>query len=102
VPLLSYYEENIIMTVRRLLPVILTALLALSATAQVIPQGTRISVRTGSELNSGKATVGHSWQDSLTKPLIVDGKTIANTGSTVPGKVTVANSSGRLHAPRRA
>ncbi len=87
------------MTVRRLLPVILTALLTISASAQVIPQGTRISVRTGSELNSGKATVGQSWQGSLTKPLVIDGKTITNARSTVHGKVTVAKSSGRLHAP---
>lgn len=87
------------MTVRRLLPVILIALLAVSAAAQVIPSGTRISVRTGSELNSGKASVGQSWQGALSQPLVVNGKTIAKAGSTVHGKVTVAKSSGRLHAP---
>jgi hypothetical protein len=87
------------MTVRRLLPLILIALLATAAFAQEIPAGTKIRVRTGNELNSGKATVGQEWQGSLANDLIVNGKTIAKSGSTVRGKVTVAKSSGRLHAP---
>jgi hypothetical protein len=90
---------EMIMTVRRLLPLILTALLAIAVSAQEIPAGTKISIRTGSELSSGKATVGQQWQGSLARDLVVDGKTIAKSGSTVHGKVTVAKSSGRLHAP---
>jgi hypothetical protein len=87
------------MAVRRLLPLILIALLTVSALAEEIPSGTRITVRTGSELNSGKATVGQAWQGSLSKDLVVNGKTIAKSGSPVHGKVTAAKSSGRLHAP---
>jgi len=87
------------MAVRRLLPLILIALLTVGALAEEIPSGTRITVRTGSELNSGKATVGQGWQGSLSKNLVVNGKTIAKSGSTVHGKVTAAKSSGRLHAP---
>jgi hypothetical protein len=87
------------MTVRRLLPLILLVLVAASAFSQQIPAGTRISVRTGSELNSGKASVGQEWRGSLAKDLVVDGKKLAKSGATVRGKVTAAKSSGRLHAP---
>jgi hypothetical protein len=87
------------MAARRLLPLILTALLTITGLAQEIPAGTRISVRTGSELNSGKATAGQTWEGSLAKDLVVDGRTIAKSGSTVHGKITAAKSSGRLHAP---
>jgi hypothetical protein len=90
-----------IMTVRRLFPLIVIGLFmtALMASAQEIPAGTKISVRVGSELNSGKATVGQEWQGSLARDLVVNGRTIASKGATVRGKVTLANSSGRLHAP---
>ncbi len=87
------------MMLRRVLPVIVTALLVATAFGSEIPAGTRISVRTGSELNSGKATVGQVWQGSLAQALVVNGKKIANAGSRVHGTVTVAKSSGRLHAP---
>jgi hypothetical protein len=93
--------EKKIMTVRRLVPLIVIALLmtAVMASAEEIPAGTKISVRVGSELNSGKATVGQEWQGSLARDLVINGKTVASKGSTVRGKVTAAKSSGRLHAP---
>ena len=89
------------MTVRRLFPLIVVVLLmaAMAVTAQEIPAGTKISVRVGSELNSGNATVGQEWQGSLSRDLVVNGKSVASKGSTVRGKVTAAKSSGRLHAP---
>lgn len=87
------------MTVRRLLPLILIALLTTATFAQEIPAGTKIRVRTGAELSSGKATVGQEWQGSLANDLVVNGKTVAKSGSPVHGKVTLAKSSGRLHAP---
>jgi hypothetical protein len=94
-------EEKRFMTVRRLFPLIVIALLmsAITVSAQEIPAGTKISVRVGSELNSGNATVGQQWQGSLSRELVVNGKTVASKGSTVRGKVTAATSSGRLHAP---
>ena len=48
------------MTVRRILPLLVATLLTLASLAQEIPAGTRISVRTGSELNSGKASAGRA------------------------------------------
>src|SRR4051794_33996285 len=85
---------------RRVSPfLIVTLLLAISAAAQNIPAGTRISVRVGSELNSGKAESGQTFEGTLARDIVVGGKTIARSGSNVRGKVTNAKSSGRLHAP---
>ena len=77
----------------------LTALLALVAAAQTIPAGTRISVRTGQEISSGTAKVGEHFDATLTRDLVVGGRTLARAGAPARGKVTLAKSSGRLHAP---
>jgi hypothetical protein len=74
-------------------------LLALAAAAQTIPSGTKLTVRTGSEMSSGTAKVGDRFDASLARDLVVNGKTIAKAGAPVRGKVTHAKSSGRLHDP---
>jgi hypothetical protein len=74
-------------------------LLAAMAAAQTIPAGTRLSVRTTSEISSGTAKVGDRFEGTLASNLVVGGKTLAKAGSPVRGKVTLAKSSGRLHAP---
>jgi hypothetical protein len=73
--------------------------LILSSFAQTIPAGTHISVRTVQELTSGTAKVGDRFDATLARDLVVGGKTIAKAGSPARGKVTLAKSSGRLHAP---
>jgi hypothetical protein len=79
---------------------IATILLATAfAIAQTIPAGTPITVRIGSEISSGSAQVGQGFEGSLSRNLVVGGKTVAPAGSAVRGKVTLAKSSGRLHAP---
>lgn len=75
------------------------ALLTLLAAAQTIPAGTHLTIRTGQELSSGTAKVGDRFDATLTRALMVGGKTIAKAGVPVRGKVTAAKSSGRLHAP---
>jgi hypothetical protein len=74
-------------------------LMALAAAAQTIPAGTRLTVRVGSEISSGTAKAGDRFDSTLARPLVVNGKTLAQTGAPVRGKVTSAKSSGRLHAP---
>jgi hypothetical protein len=76
-----------------------TALLAVASLAQTIPAGTHISIRTSQELSSGTAKVGDRFDATLTRALVVGGKTIAKAGAPARGKVTLAKSSGRLHAP---
>lgn len=84
---------------RKILPFVTLFLAAAVAAAQTIPAGTPITVRMGSELSSGSAKVGSTFEGSLAKSLVVGGKTLAAAGSPVHGKVTLAKSSGRLHAP---
>jgi len=71
----------------------------ISMFAQTVPAGTRITVRTDSQINSASAHVGQSFHANLVKDLVVHGKTIAKAGAPAKGKVTYAKSSGRLHAP---
>src|SRR5258708_6556286 len=74
-------------------------LLALAATAQTIPAGSTITVRVGSEISSGTAKAGDRFDATLSRNLVVNGKTLARAGAPARGKVTSAKSSGRLHAP---
>ena len=83
----------------RKIPLILIVLLATALALAQIPAGTRITVRIGSEINSGTAKVGQSFEGELARDVVVGGKTVARTGSPVEGRVTLAKSSGRLHAP---
>lgn len=69
------------------------------AAAETIPAGTRIVVRTDSQINSADAHVGQSFHANLVKDLAVHGKTIAKAGAPAKGKITYAKSSGRLHEP---
>ncbi|MGC2195444.1 MAG: hypothetical protein WA628_12275 [Terriglobales bacterium] len=84
---------------RTLKTITFAAFLSLLATAQTIPAGTHITVRTAQELTSGSAKVGERFDATLTRALVVGGKTLAKAGAPARGKVTVAKSSGRLHAP---
>ena len=73
--------------------------LGMLASAQTVPAGTRITVRTDSQINSASAHVGQSFNANLLRDLVVNGKTIAKAGAPAKGKVTYAKSSGRLHDP---
>jgi hypothetical protein len=74
-------------------------LMSLSLFAAEIPSGTRVTVRIGQELSSGKSTAGQTFDGTLAQDLVVNGKTVARSGAPVRGKVTSSKSSGRLHAP---
>src|SRR5262249_2589633 len=73
--------------------------LGMLASGQTVPAGTRITVRTDSQINSASAHVGQSFNANLVRDLVLGGKTIAKAGAPAKGKVTYAKSSGRLHAP---
>src|SRR5438477_2189168 len=79
--------------------IVFLLVLAISALAQTVPAGTRITVRTDSQISSASTHAGQSFHANLVKDLIVNGKTIAKAGAPAKGKVTYAKSSGRLHAP---
>jgi len=77
----------------------LVTLLCAMVAAQSIPAGTKITVRSGTEITSANAKVGEAWNGVLARDLVVGGRTLAKKGAPVSGKVTLAKSSGRLHAP---
>jgi hypothetical protein len=83
----------------KLLKVAPIVLLLSVAAAETIPSGTKLTVRLGSEISSGTAEAGQSFNAILARNLVVKGKTLAKEGARVRGKVTLAKSSGRLHAP---
>lgn len=69
------------------------------ATAEKFPNGTHATVRVGSSLSSGSAHKGQGWEGTLTRDMVVNGKTVARAGEPVRGTVTYVKPSGRLHAP---
>jgi hypothetical protein len=90
------------MTTKRILSVALLVLLAASlAMAASYPAGTRFTVRISNELSSGHNHAGDGWEGVLTHDVVSNGKVLAKAGSPVKGKVTLADSSGRLKAPGR-
>jgi hypothetical protein len=70
-----------------------------TAVAQTIPAGTKFSVRTNTQINSGTAKAGEGFHANLTRDLIVNGKTIAKAGAPAKGRITFVKESGRLHDP---
>lgn len=76
----------------------LLVLLAGLAAAQ-IPAGTKVTIRTNSQISSAHARSGQTFTGSVAHDVVVKGKTVAKAGSPVKGKVTFAKSSGRLHEP---
>lgn len=69
------------------------------ASAQNMPYGTVVTVRTSSSMSSATAKSGQSWQGTVAKDVVVNGQTVAHAGDPVTGRITSAKDSGRLHAP---
>jgi hypothetical protein len=78
---------------------VIVLLLGMLAAAQTIPAGTRITIRTESQINSGSAHTGQIVSGTLARDIVADGKTVIKAPAPVKIKVTAAKSSGRLHAP---
>jgi hypothetical protein len=74
-------------------------LLVTFAAAETIPAGTRITMRTQSQINSGSARSGQGFTGTLARDLMVNGRVLARAGAPVKGTITYAKSSGRLHDP---
>jgi hypothetical protein len=96
---LTFTDQGELMLGRTLKIAVPTLALTLAAFAQTVPAGTHITIRVGQEISSGTAKVGDRFDATLARDLVVNGKTLAKAGSPARGKVTVAKSSGRLHAP---
>jgi hypothetical protein len=88
------------MVPRKLLQLVMALLaLAVVAGASTIPAGTPVTVRLTSEISSGTAQAGETFEGTLARNVVVHGKTVARAGALVKGKVTHVKPSGRLHEP---
>ena len=67
--------------------------------AQSIPSGTVIKVRNTSLISSKNAKSGDTWRGTLGADVKAGGETVARRGDNVEGKITDAQSSGRLSKP---
>lgn len=65
----------------------------------VIPSGTAVSVRLQTTVSSAQSHTGDRFEAVLDAPLVVNGQTVAPTGTPVIGRVLDAESSGRLEHP---
>ena len=63
-----------------------------------VPAGTVVNVRLQNSVSSATANPGQSFDAVLDEPLVVNGKTVADRGAAVTGRVVEAKSSGRLHS----
>src|SRR5579884_3453315 len=70
-----------------------------SASSGRIPAGTKLTVRTSTELTSATAEAGQTWNGTLVNEVRSGGKVIAPAGSSVSGTIVDAKSSGRLKKP---
>jgi hypothetical protein len=86
------------MKILKTLPAVI-ALMGTFAWAQSIPSGATIKVRSTTALSSKTAHTGDKWSGTLASDVTSGGKVIAHRGDSVEGKITKAESSGRLSKP---
>lgn len=70
-----------------------------SLRAQRIPVGTNIVVRNDTEISSGTTRTGRHWTGTLVHDLSVNGRVVARAGAPVRGRISDAESSGRMSRP---
>ena len=63
----------------------------------VVPANTAIYVRLQQSISSATAQSGQNFSAVLDEPLVVEGQTLAPSGTAVTGKVVSARESGHLH-----
>jgi hypothetical protein len=61
-----------------------------------LPPGATVRVRTGAQISSSDQKDGDTFNATLAEPLIVDGRTIADRGARVTGRVVTSDPGGRI------
>jgi hypothetical protein len=62
-----------------------------------VPAGTTIAIRLQQSVSSASARSGEHFEAVLDQPLVISGRTVAQKGAPVVGRVVQAKPSGRLH-----
>ena len=70
---------------------------ALVPSSLTVPAGTPVPVRLQTAVSSATARPGEHFGAVLDEPLIIDGRTVAERGAAVVGRVVQSRRSGRLH-----
>jgi hypothetical protein len=63
----------------------------------MVPAGTPVTVRLQHSISSASAASGSNFDFTLVEPLVVNGRTVAASGSRGVGRVVASRKSGRLH-----
>lgn len=74
----------------------LTLLVSPMGTAQVIPKGTQVSVRTLDAIQSRQSEVGQTYRCTLDAPIVVNGNQIAAKGSDCVLRIMEMKNAGKL------
>jgi len=61
-----------------------------------VPAGTPIKIRTETELSTKSAKTGDPFSATLSAPIVIDGKTVADRGARVNGVVVESDDGGRV------
>lgn len=64
-----------------------------------IPSGTPVTVRLQSAVTSANSSAGDRFDAVLDAPIVINGRTVAQSGAPVVGRVVTARHSGRLQDP---
>lgn len=64
-----------------------------------IPAGTPITIRLQSSVSSANSQAGDTFEAALDEPVVINGQSVVERGSTVTGKVVEAKASGHLQDP---
>jgi len=62
----------------------------------VVPVGTALRVRTTNTLSTAVNSTGETFVGHLEEPLVIDGKTVAEKGAQVTGRVVLSDKGGRV------
>jgi hypothetical protein len=85
--------------IRVLSVVALMMIFTAMVSAATIPAGTRVTVRIGQSLSSATNHSGDTFAATVAKDVVVDGNTVVKAGAPAKGRVTSANTGGRLKTP---
>jgi len=70
--------------------------LADAPTSITVPTGTRLVIRTTENIDSRQHSAGHRFRGQLEGAIVVDGQTVASSGTFLHGRITQASQAGRV------
>ena len=78
---------------------VMMSALPLAATSTTLAPGAKLQVRITERLSSDTAQSGDAFHGTLAQPVVVNGKTMFEKGTSVTGQIIQASKSGRLSSP---